>query len=194
MKAILMSAAAALLMGGPAMASAQHAGHSAAQPEAGETCAEHARQSVQIIDQINSRLEQARQSNNPLRMRAAMDDLQAALGELKTRQSLCIDAPASREIPAGAATPPAPYDMQTMDRSMMGHEMSAAPEKPPKTPTPPASKEASAPQAKVVDPVCGMSIEPKAERQASYGGKTYYFCSAEDKEKFLREPGKYVKP
>lgn len=187
MRDIPTGAAAVLLMGVAAMAAAQHAGHSAAAPPAAGdgVCAQHARQSAQIIDRINSQLEQARQSNSPAKMRAAMDELQAALGELKTHQSLCVDA--SAQAGSGA-------DMQGMDHSKMEHEMSAAPEKAPTTATPPASKSSPVPPAKVVDPVCGMSVQPKAELEASYGGKTYYFCSAEDKEKFLREPAKYVKP
>ncbi|MGH9367130.1 MAG: YHS domain-containing protein, partial [Thermoanaerobaculia bacterium] len=176
---------------------AQHAGHSGAPPEAeGGTCAEHARQSLQIIDRINRRLEEARQSNNPARMRAAMDDLQAALGELKTHQSLSIGATASKEAPPEWTTPGSGQGAPAMDHSKMGHEM-GAPAKgaapPPKTATPHDSTKAPAPQGKLVDPVCGMSVEPKPELQVSYGGKTYYFCSTEDKEKFLREPGKYVK-
>ncbi len=185
MRGIYTSAAAVLLMSGAAMAVAQHAGHSAAPPEAGGPCAEHAQQSVQIIDRINSQLEEARQSNSPAKMRAAMDALQASLGELKTHQSLCLEASAPGESGAGT---------QEMDHSEMGHEISAAPEKSPKRATLTASKKASAPPGKVLDPVCGMSVEPKAELQASYGGKTYYFCSTGDGEKFLREPGKYVKP
>jgi RND family efflux transporter MFP subunit len=45
----------------------------------------------------------------------------------------------------------------------------------------------------VKDPVCGMDVDPaKAAGQALNNGKTYYFCSAGCKEKFLREPAKYA--
>jgi YHS domain-containing protein len=44
------------------------------------------------------------------------------------------------------------------------------------------------------DPVCGMSVSEKtAPAKAEYHGKTYYFCSTEDKQKFLEHPEKYVK-
>lgn len=46
----------------------------------------------------------------------------------------------------------------------------------------------------VVDPVCGMKIK-KEDAKATYehNGKTYYFCMEECKEKFVKEPGKYIR-
>lgn len=47
---------------------------------------------------------------------------------------------------------------------------------------------------KVVDPVCGMSIDPaKAAAKSVYAGKTYYFCTEEDKALFDKDPEKYLK-
>jgi len=46
----------------------------------------------------------------------------------------------------------------------------------------------------VADPVCGMEIDTKtAEAKSVYAGKTYYFCSKEDKAKFDSDPEKYLK-
>jgi RND family efflux transporter MFP subunit len=45
---------------------------------------------------------------------------------------------------------------------------------------------------KVVDSVCGMETEPKNELSFSYNGTKYYFCSADDMEKFKKNPEKYV--
>lgn len=46
------------------------------------------------------------------------------------------------------------------------------------------------------DPVCGMEVRKEmarmAEGLAAYKHKTYYFCSRPCKEKFLKEPDKYV--
>ena len=44
-----------------------------------------------------------------------------------------------------------------------------------------------------VDPVCGMKIK-KSDAKATYeyNGKTYYFCMEGCKEKFVKEPAKYV--
>lgn len=45
----------------------------------------------------------------------------------------------------------------------------------------------------VVDPVCGMKLK-KEDAKATYehNGKTYYFCMEECRDKFVKEPGKYV--
>ena len=46
--------------------------------------------------------------------------------------------------------------------------------------------------AKVVDPVCGMSIDAEAAVTAEHEGETYHFCSAHCKEKFLEDPEKHM--
>jgi YHS domain-containing protein len=45
----------------------------------------------------------------------------------------------------------------------------------------------------VVDPVCGMKVDPKTASKSVYAGKTYYFCSKEDKAKFDKNPAAYLK-
>jgi len=49
----------------------------------------------------------------------------------------------------------------------------------------------------VRDPVCGQEISPrKAEKaglKAGHGGKIYYFHSEECKQKFQKEPGRWIK-
>jgi len=48
--------------------------------------------------------------------------------------------------------------------------------------------------AEVKDPVCSMTVDPKtATDKATYKGKTYYFCSREDKETFTKSPEKFAK-
>jgi YHS domain-containing protein len=43
------------------------------------------------------------------------------------------------------------------------------------------------------DPVCGMQVdEQKAAGQASFEGKTYFFCSASCKAKFEGDPKRYL--
>ncbi len=45
------------------------------------------------------------------------------------------------------------------------------------------------------DPVCGMQVTTGNDRlQAEYGGRTYYFCSASCRQKFLADPAKYLSP
>ena len=45
-----------------------------------------------------------------------------------------------------------------------------------------------------VDPVCGMKVDPKAKetQKSEYKGKTYYFCSREDKASFDKSPDQYA--
>jgi YHS domain-containing protein/cytochrome c5 len=45
----------------------------------------------------------------------------------------------------------------------------------------------------VIDPVCGMKIEPEdAAGKSEYKGTTYYFCMDADKETFDQDPEKYI--
>ena len=47
---------------------------------------------------------------------------------------------------------------------------------------------------KVTDPVCGMEIDPAtAAGKSVYAGKTYYFCSKDEKAQFDKDPEKYLK-
>ena len=146
-----LAIASAFLVGLAASAVfAQHDGHQmSAAPAGASACAEHSRASLEIIDRAQRRLEESRQTNNPARMRSAMDDLQQALAELKTHQSLCVSAVARDAKSSEPAKPDSSPGMEMMDHSKMegmdhskmGHEMSTAPPKkpaqPPKTPTPP---------------------------------------------------------
>lgn len=43
------------------------------------------------------------------------------------------------------------------------------------------------------DPVCGMSVdEKKAAAKSSHKGQTYYFCAVACKEKFDKQPDKFI--
>ena len=44
------------------------------------------------------------------------------------------------------------------------------------------------------DPVCRMTVsEEKAVDKAEYKGKAYYFCAPGCRERFLKDPEKYLK-
>ena len=46
-----------------------------------------------------------------------------------------------------------------------------------------------------IDPVCGMTVNPKTTTlKAEHGGQTYYFCSAGCRTKFTANPAKYLDP
>jgi Cu+-exporting ATPase len=45
----------------------------------------------------------------------------------------------------------------------------------------------------VIDPVCGMEVDPKTStHRAEYRGGTYHFCSARCRERFVAEPERYL--
>ena len=45
------------------------------------------------------------------------------------------------------------------------------------------------------DPVCGMVVDPASSpHSAEHDGKTYWFCSAGCRTKFLAEPARYLAP
>lgn len=47
----------------------------------------------------------------------------------------------------------------------------------------------------VIDPVCGMSVDPHtAAHRADYDDHPYYFCSAGCRAKFIADPAKYLTP
>src|SRR5258708_22675850 len=52
----------------------------------------------------------------------------------------------------------------------------------------------SAPMAPMVkDPVCGMMVDPpRAAGKAQYAGKSYFFCSPRCKQRFEKEPAKFL--
>ena len=48
---------------------------------------------------------------------------------------------------------------------------------------------------KVIDPVCGMTVDPaKTAHHADHGGRAYHFCSAGCRTKFVADPERYLHP
>jgi hypothetical protein len=52
-------------------------------------CMQHHQAAMKSIDQMNTTMETAKQSNDPARMRAAMDQAQKQLAEMKEHMSTC---------------------------------------------------------------------------------------------------------
>jgi P-type Cu+ transporter len=48
-------------------------------------------------------------------------------------------------------------------------------------------------KATVVDPVCGMNVDPSSAESIKYNGRDYYFCSAKCAKKFKENPQEYVR-
>ncbi len=48
---------------------------------------------------------------------------------------------------------------------------------------------------KAIDPVCGMTVDPRATaHHAEHGGAQYHFCSARCREKFIADPTQFLTP
>ena len=59
----------------------------------------------------------------------------------------------------------------------------------------PACCAAKPARAGVVDPVCGMIVDPETTpHHAEHGGQPFHFCSARCRERFLAEPAKFLQP
>ena len=46
----------------------------------------------------------------------------------------------------------------------------------------------------VIDPVCGMTVDPAAAHHATHAGEQYHFCSARCRGKFVADPERYLNP
>ena len=57
----------------------------------------------------------------------------------------------------------------------------------------PVSRKSNLQSEKARDPVCGIMVKKDPQLADEYKGKTYYFCSIADRDKFKKEPEKYVR-
>jgi len=65
------------------------------------------------------------------------------------------------------------------------HERQAPPQ--------PQGKDGTSSEQTVIDPVCGMTVDPhQTKHRAQYGGRTYYFCSERCRNKFSAAPERYL--
>jgi YHS domain-containing protein len=160
------------------------------------------------------RLEAARQTNDPAHLRAALDEAMIALGAMLAATEPCRTAPpaamphAQHQEPAtaaatpadphaGHAAPPTPVSKPAARPAARpadphaGHTAppaAAPPRKPAATPAaPPAGKTTPyATDAKTL--VCAQPVDPETAPSTTYKGKTYYFCSAADRLRFIMNP------
>ena len=190
--------AVAVILAAPSIArAAQQAGHNmpgmaqqpAASAAAGE-CMQAQPRVTQTIDAANARLDVARQTNSPAAMRAALDDLQGALGSLRAQLAPCASAPAGgapaadphagHAMQGGAATPaPVAGNAATMPA---GHAMPMM-----------GAGGVAAPTALVRDPRCASgNINPETAPRAEHGGQAYYFCTETARQLFVTDPAAYL--
>lgn len=56
-----------------------------------------------------------------------------------------------------------------------------------------AKKADQKPAKDAQDPVCGMMVETATAPKTDFKGKTYYFCSIDEKKEFDKAPETYIK-
>jgi YHS domain-containing protein len=239
----------------PQQMPAQSAGAGMPSAELVSACVDAQQQVAALATRVNGRLEDARQTNSPQEMRAALADLQATLVEIRARAAQCSPlqaaaqtadphaghaipgtpqkqvAPGTPVVQPGSTTPapgaPDPHAGHSMPATKAPSEVKstakpadphaghatrparkAAPSKPAAKPADPhaghdtgkpASKLAGkAPAAKPVSKQilvqgCDKPIDPATAPSTTYKGVTYYFCSAEDRLRFIRNPETFLK-
>lgn len=171
MRLMLLSAGTALLLlglGAPASADEKsQKGQTMSMDDMMKSCQEHHASEIKARDEAVSALARAKQAGSLDEMRRGIDQAEKSLDEMKNHMSMCMGMMDGMEGTNG----------KMMGSGTMGGMMSG-------------EKKAA---QKVTDPVCGMEVDPKTAPSATYKGKTYYFCSPEDKAKFLKDPETYVK-
>lgn len=223
-KDVLLSFGAFALLQGVALAQHAHQTGATQPPAPLASCAQVQPVVENIIAEAMRRLEQARQTNDPAQMRAAVDHFGSALRDISTQLAPCA-APAAAvdphaghampktEPPAGAGATPAKSGAVADPHG--GHQMPAAkaPPRPPsgkppanakpKTTTTKAPAKASDPHAghteaaetkKETDPVNGLTVDPSTAPKTTHQGRTYYFSSEQSLKQFLENPAKFGKP
>jgi Cu+-exporting ATPase len=56
-----------------------------------------------------------------------------------------------------------------------------------------AKKTDEKPVKEAQDPVCGMMVDTSNAPKTEFKGKTYYFCSIDEKKEFDKAPSTYIK-
>lgn len=120
------------------------------------------------VDQAMALLDAAMAEKDPAAMSAKVAEARRQLGEAKGHVAQCQEMCSKMMGTEGHGM---------MDHgAMMNHGAPAAA------------------GAKVKDPVCGEEIDPAtAAAKSVYAGKTYYFCSPEEKVKFDKDPEAFLK-
>lgn len=160
---IFAAAAAALVLSTPAFAHSEKG--------AGAQCPHH-KNSETAVSQALSLLDRAKTQEGD-QAKFAMEQARQQLVEARKHMAACEEMCTAKGSHEG-------HGAQAGHGGHAGHGTAAAPGQ--------AKKEL------VADPVCGMKIDPKtAAAKSVYAGKTYYFCTADEKAKFDANPEKYLK-
>ena len=140
-----------------------------------KACRQHHASEMKAQDETAAALARARQASSMDEMRKGIEEAESSMKDMKNHMSMCMGM---MDKMGGMHGGMMDGKGAKGEKGMMGGGMMSSEKKA---------------DAKVTDPVCGMEVDPKTAPSASYDGKTYYFCSPEDKAKFVKNPEPYVK-
>jgi YHS domain-containing protein len=185
------------------VAGAQHQEHqpAATQSQASaETvqCAQAQPVIARTVDAAMARLEASRQANSPAQMRAAIDDLQGALRDMRAQLAPCAAMQPTTDPHAGHTMAPAKPGDPTAKRSAPASKETPTARAP--APSDPHAGHGTlgkptgdVKDENVVDPVTGLIVDPATAPKTTYQGQTYYFSSEAARKEFLQNPAKFVR-
>src|SRR5690348_13726163 len=84
-------------------------------------CVESQQRAVAIVDQVSRRVEAARRSESPTELRSAIDDLQAAMNQMRSVLRSCSAPPDLTPISRPSGTAPPSNAVSAVDHAAMGH-------------------------------------------------------------------------
>ena len=125
-------------------------------------CGTHHSAAMKASEDVSTHLAEAKRAGTISEMRTHVEAAEKAMNEMKAQISACMEG--MHEMHGEG--------MHKMHGDKMGAGSSTA--------------------AKLVDPVCGMEVDKATATTATYKGQTYYFCSEDDKSKFLKNPEQYT--
>lgn len=132
-------------------------------------CSEHHSSAMKASGQVNVHLAEAKRSGTIAEMRRHVELAQSSMAEMEKHASMCMEMMEQKH-----------GGMMGEGKGKMDHGMMSGKGSSPATAT------------KVIDPVCGMEVDPATAPKAMHAGKTYYFCSEDEKAKFQKNPEQYT--
>lgn len=138
-------------------------------------CREHCQANMKSIDQMEKTMADAQASNDPAKMRAALEQARKPLTDMREHMSMCMNMMSMMEKMHGGR------GMGGMMGGAGHMEMMSG-----------GQIKFTASASELISLCSGKVTSANAPR-ATYEGQTYYFCSESDKEKFQKGPEKFIK-
>ncbi len=133
-------------------------------------CGEHHSEAMKARDQVSKHLAEAKRAGTLAEMRRHVEMAETSMAEMNKHVSMCMEMMHGGKV--GAGTPPS---APTGAKAATG-----------------ATAATATTAAKALDPVCGMEVETADAPIATYKSQTYYFCSEDDKDDFVKNPEQYA--